>query len=857
MAHLLGSKYCLESLESDVTDLQSAVIDVSSRVGPVRYPSWKFPDKISSDLDIPSLLEEHTFSDDNEDNQVSHIVLFELVIDRMMLLLQSFSRFVELLLSGTQGRPPTAGHIVGSQMSIGLVVKKFWNKMVQLHNLCQQLNTENKSKSKTVQKLEAINAELQLQTLETSKKLNLSDTLNAANRTATRTSPLKEALSPELGVLLPPKSNQVVIPYSGGEAQSGIAKDTRTVASQTLETSFVPCEACACVQLSLKSVTDMIVEVCESQGLPSAMARHRSQEVVATMTASDVSRWTKEQGKDLDRIRKHLQDLLAQIDPLKLNFSASETECSQLKQGINEKSQELKREKAQRETQLKQHQSRLKEVERQHAESVLVVHRSLEETTKGKRRADEEISALKRELQKQCETLQALEDIKSRLTLEAEGNTSNMATIARLESRVQQLSNQLQSTSEELQETSKQLGKEQARNRSIDKHGQSMQGKHDALARRVDDLDQACCNLRDELAESEDAQEQLMEQLKEAQGEVKQLKEQLQQEKDLASSIREEREFLESSILDLQTMIVTLEGQLEDAQSRERMLVQYPDMNPGIVPQGPMPTGEGDNPSDMRQQVQSNNIRIQILEEQNNQLRKNITKMLDGQGHKHQGAKVSGPAIPLWQSSGSLARDLPNNSSSKAPTAPQPRDHQPNIYTHKVPYPEVDDSCSQSKSIHSPDKVATTNYNSRTSPSKGDPYSSAIPPRPAQREVKDRSKVVGGKRTTSNTGVNLSKSGAALGSSSLSAYMKLKQSGAINVHGESRNKSSNIQGKVSSNGKPPPKAKQGWIHSAYNESSHRSTKEQYSPLNTFVCQSCDKMYTSEQDLEIHQSYCYG
>ena len=58
-----------------------------------------------------------------------------------------------------------------------------------------------------------------------------------------------------------------------------------------------------------------------------------------------------------------------------------------------------------------------------------------------------------------------------------------------------------------------------------------MQGKHDALARRVDDLDQACCNLRDELAESEDAQEQLMEQLKEAQGEVKQLKEQLQQEK--------------------------------------------------------------------------------------------------------------------------------------------------------------------------------------------------------------------------------------------------------------------------------------------------------------------------------------
>lgn len=46
MAYLLGSKYCLESLSSDVSDLQDAVVDVISRVGPVRYPSWKYPDKV-------------------------------------------------------------------------------------------------------------------------------------------------------------------------------------------------------------------------------------------------------------------------------------------------------------------------------------------------------------------------------------------------------------------------------------------------------------------------------------------------------------------------------------------------------------------------------------------------------------------------------------------------------------------------------------------------------------------------------------------------------------------------------------------------------------------------------------------
>ena len=61
---------------------------------------------------------------------------------RTVLLLQGFTRYMETLLAGSQGRPPTASHVTGAQMSIGLVVKKFWNKMMQLYNLFQQLQTE-------------------------------------------------------------------------------------------------------------------------------------------------------------------------------------------------------------------------------------------------------------------------------------------------------------------------------------------------------------------------------------------------------------------------------------------------------------------------------------------------------------------------------------------------------------------------------------------------------------------------------------------------------------------------------------------------------------------------------------------
>ena len=82
MAHLLGSEACLESLKQDITDVQTTVMDLLSRVGPVRSPSWKYPDKISCELDIEELLERYCYSSDEDHCKLSHIILFELLIDR-------------------------------------------------------------------------------------------------------------------------------------------------------------------------------------------------------------------------------------------------------------------------------------------------------------------------------------------------------------------------------------------------------------------------------------------------------------------------------------------------------------------------------------------------------------------------------------------------------------------------------------------------------------------------------------------------------------------------------------------------------------------------------------------------------
>lgn len=83
MSHLLGAQDCVESLRRDVIDLQGALVEVFSRTGPVRFRSWKFPDKESRDLDLVQLLEQYDYVEgEKEFNEHSHVVLLELVIDR-------------------------------------------------------------------------------------------------------------------------------------------------------------------------------------------------------------------------------------------------------------------------------------------------------------------------------------------------------------------------------------------------------------------------------------------------------------------------------------------------------------------------------------------------------------------------------------------------------------------------------------------------------------------------------------------------------------------------------------------------------------------------------------------------------
>ncbi|MBN3310980.1 CC157 protein, partial [Amia calva] len=338
MSHLLGQQDCVDSLRRDLTDLQGTILEVFSRTGPVRSPSWKFPDKLSCNLDLVTILEQYDFVEGEEEfNQHSHIVLLELVVDRLLLLLQSFNSYTEVL-KGGQWSGSHSG-TAGPSVSIGLVVKRCWNNLLKLGTLHKLTLQEGKHQGAS--------------TLKPADELVISRDERSGSAAS-----IKSAKSSD--VSWPLSSPQNSSQLSSGHSLLTIARDIRTMGCQTLESSLVPCDACVCSQASLREVSDTLIAVCQNQNLPSSLSRFR--EVMdgtlaeGHLSASDLTYWATEQSKDLARLNKHLAELLGTVQPLKESLAASEAQQGDLRGQLKRAEDILMHERG-------EHQKRLRELE--------------------------------------------------------------------------------------------------------------------------------------------------------------------------------------------------------------------------------------------------------------------------------------------------------------------------------------------------------------------------------------------------------------------------------------------------------------------------------------------------------------
>ncbi|NXN55968.1 CC157 protein, partial [Rynchops niger] len=596
MAHLLGHPGCIESLRADLRDLQAAIADVSSRAGAVRFPSWKFPDKVSCELDLAALLERYSYAEkDPEFTQHSHVVLLELVIDRLLLLLQSFTGYAENLLSERAVPPAQA---VGPCMSAGLTARRYWCSMLKLGAFYQQLLAEKKACRKENPTLQSTPK------AEKPKKESLKRCSPAALELRTSTEVARSASPcPSSGVCVPDGN---ALHSSLPRAACSTAESSHSIPSQTTGASLGPCATCASAQASLREVGKTITSICQSQNIPSALSRF--QEMVEeptgrrTLSATDVSYWASEQSKDLSRISKHLQLLLQQVNPLKSELEESQKQRAKLQKQVEDFSQLLQVEK---ETQAQQRKEAEQSLEVKHKEYLEAVAR-LERDKDDLRRAWPKVLCLSPEVTK----TNLLEEMRTTMVAKSR--------VLELEEKVQLLTEQRESLGQELNTTTTQVEKEKAKVESMLKHEESLQAKQRALLQQLDSLDQEREELQASLGEAEEDKARLAEQLEES------------------------REQSGQQLRAQQANVSRLEEQARELKERERLLVFFPELH---IPVETQFESTGSLTEDMEKQLQANSIRISVLEQENARLRSALAKVKSA---AEQGVLKLVPQPQLW-----------------------------------------------------------------------------------------------------------------------------------------------------------------------------------------------------------------
>ncbi|KAM9526865.1 coiled-coil domain-containing protein 157 isoform 1-T1 [Guaruba guarouba] len=503
MAQLLGHAGCMESLRADLRDLQAAIADVSSRAGAVRAPSWKFPDRVSCELDVEALLERYRHSPgDPEVSQHGHVGLLELLIDRLLLLLQTFTGYAEELLSDRAVPPARA---LAPSMSAGLIVRRYWCCMLKLGAFYQQLLAEKKASRKENAALpsspQAGNPE------KKPPKHCLPNVLESRS---------SQDIAPSTSVCLPSS----VLTSASGASGSSLPRAAHSVPMQPTGTSPGPCATCTSIQGCLHKVGKAITSICRSQNIPSALSRF--QEVVGdtkgrrTLSATDVSYWASEQSRDLSRIRKHLQMLLQQVQPLQAELQELEKQKEKLQRQVEDMAWLLQAERDTHVQQQKEAQQSLEAKNKEHLEAVGRLERAKDDLQRGAALLEEQVSTLKEELAGKQAAVQELETAKATLLGEMRTAVVARSQVLELEEKVQLLSSQQESLGQELSTTTTQLQKEKAKVESMERHQESLQAKQRTLLQQLDSLDQEREELQVSLGEAEEDKARLQEQLQES-----------------------------------------------------------------------------------------------------------------------------------------------------------------------------------------------------------------------------------------------------------------------------------------------------------------------------------------------------
>ncbi|XP_061586203.1 coiled-coil domain-containing protein 157, partial [Cololabis saira] len=601
MSQLLGRQDCIRSLRKDLEDIQGAILDVFSRTGPLQFSSWKYPDKLSCKLDMESLLEEYDYVDGEEAfNQHSHIVLLELVIDRLLLLLQSVGAYTKQEGGCCRDQAQQKGCL-----SVGLVVRNYWSSLIQFSN--------RKEMTKYIAK----------QTQP--KTINCDDTKTE--------SPVSQLTSPETVFHrsavsgMSSTSSFKFLPHNNGHSShtnntlNYHEADCRSASCQTIESSLVPCDACQQVQSHLINTGRNLVHLLQNEGLPSSLQRLSAviedSVEVGHMIASDVAQWADMQLKDIRRLEKHLQDVRNTVQPLKDELVAAEKERKRLRSHFEKAQKKFNQEVEKHQTTVVQLEFSLQKARQSVKDTEQKLQEELQQLKRETFALEESNTNLKAKVVMHQETLQALEYEKNVLNEKVKNLQKEEEACSKLQQRIHQLK-------AEISDTQLLLDKETAKYHSACRQQESMQMKQKSLLGRVDALDEECEELQRQLEEREETEAGLNNQLQQMSEVNQHLQSQLTQQQDLYTELQKEKHTLETHADELKKHVAELKEHVQALTEREKLLVSFPELSSWPQDQ---PQSTGDMLLDMEQQLKANSIRIKILEQENSTLHKTLEKL--------------------------------------------------------------------------------------------------------------------------------------------------------------------------------------------------------------------------------------
>ncbi|CAL8343256.1 unnamed protein product [Lota lota] len=604
MSQFLGRRDCAESLRKDLIDLQGAILEVFSRTGPVRCPSWKFPDKLSCNLDLVSLLEQYDHIEgDDEFNQYSYIVLLELVIDRLLLLLQSFNLYTVQLRSGQSREHNQKKGCV----SVGLVVRHYWSNLIELANLKDTFK-ETQGATKTnpndcEEKTHPLSDYSRIKCQSNSSPasvLSSSSSLHSFARNQVNAIPATPHFPPSPTVL---------------------TTHTRNVSCQTVESSLVPCDACDQVQHVLRQTGDCLVELCQSEGLPSSLqpllVAVEDTVELGHLTAGDLAQWAREQRRDMGRLGKHVREVRGAVQPLTDRLAVAEKEGEKARSRVERAQEDAKKETEKHLASKRKMELSLREAQRSGKEKERRLQEEQQRLLRSNSILEEQNSTLKEEVAAQLEKLNALESEKGGLVETVKALRTAEEAHLKLQGRTQLLESQMA-------DMQLSLNKECSKYQSACHQQVSMQAEQKSLVERTETLDQEREELQNQLERSEVRQSQLQDQLKRLTEEMKLLLDQAAPQQVLCAELQREKDLLEAQVDELKSSVGRLNGEVQDLRHRERLLVAFPEL---ATMHQTQPQSTGNVLFDMEQQLQANHIRIKVLEKENTTLHNSLVKL--------------------------------------------------------------------------------------------------------------------------------------------------------------------------------------------------------------------------------------